>query len=341
MAVRFVNYSTRMNDTVALHPTSSEPNTPWMLADVVMQTAQEQARAGSVRKVQGDAQVDFLLCSDPKCQVLVDVVKIKALGAKEQPDRRFLAISGIAASSFQTGIATATTTVGSEGVSHPDWLPPDAQQPGSIKMTINEVIWLVNDPSVVKLDEELPSCTRTRVLPFVDQALTSNFTWQSLAFGHYRVTDSFRVMPLTKTGGCMTIIWPNHRWMVEHGWGVSDPACEREFQRLLVGGCVAGESFYKDPVVAVFDSMFTQAQVARRCQLNSSLVRHEANGDVLYTTQRSVTPVTANFLEDAFAIMLSDKKCFQGAPNLTSQGVGIKAMHAYLQYAGRLGVTLA
>lgn len=60
MAARFLNHSTTLNATATERPLSTEPNTPWMLADVVLTNTQEQRRADSWRKVRGDAQVCWL-----------------------------------------------------------------------------------------------------------------------------------------------------------------------------------------------------------------------------------------------------------------------------------------
>lgn len=65
MVARFINYSTSLDVTRAERPMSTEPNTPWMLADVVLSSSQEQRRTDSWRKVRGDAQLDLMLCSDP------------------------------------------------------------------------------------------------------------------------------------------------------------------------------------------------------------------------------------------------------------------------------------
>jgi hypothetical protein len=59
-------------------------------------------------------------------------------------------------------------------------------------------------------------------------------------------------------GDCITVIWPNHTWMHEHGWGESDPDCVRAFQSIAAHMDVCDSSTLH---VAVLDSMFTQAHL--------------------------------------------------------------------------------
>lgn len=124
MAARFINHSTSLGATAAERPVSTEPNTPWMLADVVLSSSQKQRRAYSWRKVRGDAQVDFMICSDPSCKNMVDLVKVQTPG-QPAPEHWYMATSGITAASFQTSMSTAASLRSGDMNERKSWLPPD------------------------------------------------------------------------------------------------------------------------------------------------------------------------------------------------------------------------
>lgn len=102
MASRFVNHSTPLEASAAAHPPSTERNTPWLLADIVLSSTKTQRRADSMRRVVGEAQLDLLLCSNPSCTVLVDLLKVETKAGSLWS----VATSGIAASAFQTSVGT-------------------------------------------------------------------------------------------------------------------------------------------------------------------------------------------------------------------------------------------
>jgi hypothetical protein len=51
-----------------------------MLADLVLSSIKTQRKADSWKKVKGYAQLDLLLCSDPSCTLLADLVKVEQEG---------------------------------------------------------------------------------------------------------------------------------------------------------------------------------------------------------------------------------------------------------------------
>jgi len=358
MAARFVDYNTRLNSTIGQQPNSTEPNTPWMLADVVMETIKEQRRADSWRKVRGSAQLDLLLCSDPKCAVLVDVVKVVLPGV---PSPRWsMATTGVAASSFQTGIGTANSlaTHGTK-VTRRDWVPRDLLVKGEANKTrsgtgiqISEVVW-----RALGLTQTNMSCTKgtgreqrskAHVLPFnlqADLAALRVSPWQHLNLGHYKVNQFFeteRSRAEPDARGCMTVIWPNHSWWHSHGFGASDPDCEHAFKRTRGYACSGySKENNRAPQVLIFDSMFTQAHVMMSILDNGRSIVLDASADNLRIVQGdNITSATVAIVLPAL-VNLSDALVL---PTRDNYGVWIMPGGAdigrYFEVAGRLGKTI-
>ncbi|WIA41043.1 hypothetical protein OEZ86_004680 [Tetradesmus obliquus] len=58
------------------HPWSTDQNTPWMLADYFIKLDAQQHRANSEKRIAAEAQVDLLLCNNPNCDVVGDIMMV-------------------------------------------------------------------------------------------------------------------------------------------------------------------------------------------------------------------------------------------------------------------------
>lgn len=66
-------------------PYTTDPNTPWMVADLVMTVTKDQARVDSWKGVSTEAQVDLFLCSDPSCdETMVDMQSVVRDGTTQE-----------------------------------------------------------------------------------------------------------------------------------------------------------------------------------------------------------------------------------------------------------------
>lgn len=303
MASRFSNHSTTRAATSTETPRSTEPNTPWMLADIVLSSVKTQQRADSMRRIRGEAQVDLLLCSDSNCTVLADVVKVEKGDARS---RWSFITSGIATSTFQTSVGTVAGLGTNRLIEQRGMLPQELMQGSDDDTSVFEVVWQAKAATVVLNDTSCGSTPMAgyllqgllrkpaHVLPYSAQAVLASVQkapWQSMLVGHYKVSDAQFPTPSgvhqrdkpyvrpsymwdasanpadvlgPQRGSCITVIWPNHPWMHEHGWGGSDADCERAFESAAADACVNNTL-----PVAVFDSMFTQAHL-----LNGANVTH-------------------------------------------------------------------
>ena len=233
-------------------PYSTELNTPWMLADYTVSLSVSQSRVDSTKKVQADAQIDFLLCSDGNCTVLADLQKVSIKDKDNQTIGPVLgmAFSGIAGNTVQgVGAATASNLADKAALVHPEnisnWLPTEFRAASKSGET-NDIpeVKEVQYP-VLKNGFVLNSSSHYRAGAVLLSLSTiaehaSGYTplgapwavWQSVRFGHYRAQDSGLVykddkgeMPTGVPVKCVTVVWPNHPWMERHGWGYSHDEC--------------------------------------------------------------------------------------------------------------------
>lgn len=152
-AARFINHKTSLKAAAAEQPLSTEPNTPWLLADVVLARSQQQKRPDSWKKVRGDAQVDLMLCSDPSCRVVVDVLRVQRPG-RPATKRWVFATSGISTSAFQTGVGTAANLDEGRMQRNDNWVPLDQrkeeQKRGNGEVTtVHDVVWPLSADTVL------------------------------------------------------------------------------------------------------------------------------------------------------------------------------------------------
>lgn len=266
MASRFINLSTSLHATAAEPPKSTEPNTPWMLADVVLTTLKEQKRADSARTVRGRAQVDLFLCVERDCNIIVDILKVQ-----KRPNVWSLATSGIAADAFQVGVGTAADLQQGDKVLNTKRIPSDLSKgPDSGKLEVHDVVWRQAGAQGPSPNDK--ACKRlykpAQVVPFDAQAELASFAsspWRTMYVSYHKHRGTLRSWkrPMFQSShGCMAYIWPNHAWMHEHGWGESDPECAGEFNVTRVNVCADG----KQAAVAIVNSMFPQAQFADRAK---------------------------------------------------------------------------
>jgi hypothetical protein len=141
MASCFASHGSSLKKTAQQPPRSTEPNIPWMLADLVLSSIKTQRKADSWKKVKGYAQLDLLLCSDPSCTLLADLVKVEQEGGG--PGRWALATSGIATSTFQTGVGTVAGLGRNRLVTRSEWilLELELASSGSDGTSIQEGVW--------------------------------------------------------------------------------------------------------------------------------------------------------------------------------------------------------
>jgi hypothetical protein len=257
-------------------PFSTEPNIPWMLADYVITYAANQSRADSWKKVQAEAQVDLLLCSDRKCKVLVDLqtVTITAENGTTTPPFRGIALSCLARSNaLAVGAATASHLASAPTLLRRDELiPPFFQKQDSNSQPIieevqynavrNGFVWdhLSQGPRLKSyLDFKSSACYASYDCSD-DPRETKNASagwplWHSMKFGHYRASK-LEGMYLTRTSeNCVTVLWPSNAWMEAHGWNVSDPECAAG------SSSNTGNTGPLDHPVIWFDSYFPQHHI--------------------------------------------------------------------------------
>lgn len=193
MASRFVDPTETLNGTIHEHPNSTDPNTPWMLADVVLTGSKEQKRADASRKLRGIAQVDLILCSDPKCTVVVDLVKVQQPRAANQPPHPWsMLTSGIQGTSFQMAVSTARGLGDNDLENRSDWLLPQyGKDEGA---NAYEVVWVASRPNDVVYNNTdcWGSYRYAHVLPFAAQARLASkdaSPWSSMCTGHHKVRE--------------------------------------------------------------------------------------------------------------------------------------------------------
>jgi hypothetical protein len=361
MASRFASHGTSLYSTAKEPPLSTEPNTPWMLADLVLSSVKTQRKADSWKKVKGEAQLDLLLCSDPSCTLLADLVKVEQEGGA--PGRWALATSGIATSTFQTGVGTIAGLGANHLNERPEWVPLELASSGSDGTSIQEVVWQTK-ASTVTLDSSTcnvtayPGVKTAKVLPFQTQARLASrprAPWQDMLVGHYRTNDvqmpegwlgdrrtrASDVLDPARwkhwLGGCVAVIWPNHTWMHEHGWGESDAECVRQFDAFADFAC-DGRTW----PVAVMDSMFTQAHLLGRANVTRSLKLLSKHVDMINSATFGAGSLS--HIEDSTVALLLQHAM---APNIASSVVfpqrmlqgGVDLAAAY-GVGGRFGLTV-
>lgn len=315
-----------------------------------------------VLQVRGDAEVDLMLCSDPTCTVMVDLVKVQKPG-EPGPEHWLMASSGITPTSFRTATGTAANLLRGnleESTSDSSLLASEAT-------TVHEVIWQLDEQAgdVLQNRDLLPSCSKYMVKPgypkglarfvppvvlpiAVDTWLASKPTspWSVINVGHFMVQDvlTSNLLPTPLRQGCVTLLWPNHSWLHDHGWGKSHPQCAEAYSKVkkspLNTYCWAPSHDDLTPVMAL-DSMFPQAQVL-----------HGTEQDIMHilgyngSEQQSITNETVALV----MLYAGDKLNPAAGPVFPKMGpcgssesdrvARYQLLTDYLQLAGRLSATL-
>ena len=226
-------------------PYSTEPNVPWMLADYTVSLSVSQSRVDSTKKVQAEAQIDFLLCSDPQCAVLAELQTISLKKDNDTvggPSMQGLAWSGIAGSTAQ-GVGAATASHLAEKAALVP-LSEDAlfrvasrsgQTPDLPKIRVVQYTAVGNRSSAWNAGPDIDAPTTggpvlmnlSMVAEYASDKTANGAPWaywQSMRFGHYMAQEHGN----TKAK-CVTIVWPSHPWMERHGWNVSHDECAERF----------------------------------------------------------------------------------------------------------------
>ena len=254
---------------------STDKNMPWMVADYVLTQTIEQKGVGISKKLYGEAQVDAFLCSDPDCNVMVDVVTVvpsnKAkeawcsgppLSCLDEHDQAFQATPRRAVKfshlKLDNTTAISMATIRDYPLKSYVRMVGNPLSGGSGKSRY-EVVWVDDSPQWAFSDEKwgqhdiqpvvMPLGVLVRLAMFrefettafardrIDYGEADGFS--VLHYGVYKVHDF-----LANVSVCAAIVLPRNTWMNEHGWNVSDASCS--------GAAVQG--------TFLFDSYFMQAK---------------------------------------------------------------------------------
>lgn len=189
---------------------STHPFSAWVVADYLFTTQQTTATLQQGRWIEGKAQLDLFLCSDPDCERMADIQSVNCEG---RPSSVLgLGFGRIRGTSVGAPLFFLDSgTLRSAEAARPDLillLPTRFQQ----NMDITELvynssgrIWLLKEPVMLGLG----SISR--------MTHTANGDWSHLRVGKFFVSNF---------GECVWIIFPKHPWMDKHGWNVSHK-CER------------------------------------------------------------------------------------------------------------------
>lgn len=153
-----------------------------------------------------------MICSDPSCKVLVDLVKVQRPG-QPAPEGWYIGTSGITPTSFQLDRGMAAGLGNGNLHENNSWLSSDlATKEG---MHVHEVLWQTTSGTL--LPAECDQSTRLLLLDAVQFAndtqrtsASTNSAWSLMNIGHYRITG---VLPALRgpedlsSGECVSVIW--------------------------------------------------------------------------------------------------------------------------------------
>ena len=258
----------------AFDDVSTEANTPWMLADYAVSLTVQQNKLDSIKRIDGVAQIDLLLCKDPSCSIVADLKNILPVGTNNGTSVLAMGFSGIPLNEIGHGGGLQTAAGVSIGTIRNQERTPQLEDVpeswASQKLddaTIKQVQWRVNSASFIKV----ATCGRTQgleLLPIKDlvKRCVKNGTLQGLQVGHYRARKLLIGGLARSDGGeCVTIVWPSHPWFIERGWNSSDKGCVEEYQAVLA------DPMRSLPRVYLFDSYVPQAHVLLNPRLAGAL----------------------------------------------------------------------
>lgn len=228
----------------------------------------------------------------------------------------------------------------------PKLVPPDLAGTSS-GLEVEGIVWHTAEPG-------WKGCGRgnaPHVLSLAAQArlaAKSPSVFDGMAVGHYKVDSSLpywhapkRTVSDSAPAPYATVIWPGHAWMHEHGWGESDAECTHRFRQGQLDGCSVSNPL---PRSYLFDSMFTQARLARY-DIVAGLVDRGGPG-YLRKYEDVAESNGINITEEVIAIVIKDRQGLLGKVVFPNSGaLGKSAMSeseltAFSRYGGRLGTTL-
>lgn len=197
-------------------------------------------------------------------------------------------------------------------------------------------------------------------------------------YGHYRAalweprsyTMGWPAQTYSGTGAmgsgleyCVTLLWPNHTWLVQHGWGTSEDACTKEFDaerwedRDYAGG--------KPTSLMLFDSYFPQLRLlGKRSRVRGSAsysanctaapgrpsnnassldsTRNEPSWHALYQiNNQNAAHLNANFWKSTFFVFFENTTHLNAPMNLSWMTNDDHEADSYVGPAiGRYGLTL-
>lgn len=253
-----------------------------------------------------------------------------------------MATSGLTLGSFQTGTGTATGLGNGNLKDNKAWLPPDLER--SKDTHVHEVMWRAQKGNL----PNFKNCTMSwpynphGVLQFANDAQLASESdasiWSLMNIGHYKVTDalqpvqSYSSSHMQKLADCISIIWPNHTWLHNHGWGQSHPDCTTAYE--------AGRADYcgvHSAIVVALDSMFPQAHLLRHGTLSITRAYDKLYDSTFFyrfVESKQVTNPTTTVV-----VMDYEPPANLSAP-VFPDGKDPDVLREYLKLAGRLGGTL-
>jgi hypothetical protein len=249
---------------ISNRPWSSEPNTPWLVADYLIQTSKYQDKADVWKKVNAEGQLDVFLCSDPNCNVLVDLRNI----TQKASQAGVLALSYARANNlWASGLGTLQQPMAASLHSRNDLLPQQFKitrprpPPANLRRvettpTIQAATWLEANVSMLGHTNEAPGPAREGllrndvglVLPLATTTRLNLTHLNHTRVGLYQATllqasskGDFR------RGDCVFVVWPENEWMHKHHWdlSLSEEMCQ---------SCLLGSSEYSGCPLYLFDS---------------------------------------------------------------------------------------
>ena len=254
---------------------STEANTPWMLADYAVSLTVQQKKLDSIKRIDGIAQVDLLLCSGPSCSTVADLQNILPFGTSNDTSVLAMGFSGMPLPETANGGANQTAAGVSTGtIRNQESIPQleDVPQSWASKKldnaTIKKVQWRVNNASFIEMpkNQGLYPIQALQLLPIREIAFPGDGTLQGLQVGHYRARKLlFGSLARSNGRECVTIVWPLHPWLIERGWNSSDRGCVEKYQAMLA------DRKGPLPQVYLFDSYVPQAHVLLNPRLAGAL----------------------------------------------------------------------
>ena len=261
------------NSNSSSTPYTTDPNTPWMLADYVLTVSKTQGRVDSWKNISTKAQVDLLLCSDPQCTYMGDLQSVipedgsmmnatLAMGLTIFRARRWAGLQlNFPQGNIREGVQSFSETksmLGDQVVGYKT-LAKEGLNIQQVHWSNKNLAWSPERFSV----QQMPS------LGLLTKMLAAKNHHHALLprFGLYKATVLMRDqesdleaqrrnagLPIIREGReeCVLIIYPSHPQLDAAGWNVSDPDC--------YGTSSKGDAFSRVQAGYVLDSWVPQAR---------------------------------------------------------------------------------